>query len=90
MCVLGGGGALAPINPRVNKNIHYWKKSFNSRKLQFRNTTRKYLCIGGAGVGAKTIPSYGSVYPYKGGRGVGGQDLQSLERKSDPTPLLII
>ena len=29
--------------------------------------------MGGAGVGAETIPSYGPVYPYKGGQDLQGQ-----------------
>ena len=32
----------------------------------------KYLFIGGAGVVAQCIPSYGPVYPYKGGSGPAG------------------
>ena len=39
------------------------------------------MCIGGAGVGAKAIPSYGPVYAYKGGSGPADG-----ERQSDPHP----
>ena len=80
LCVYGG-----PLGPHksirhLHSIVRLEKKCFISRNLQFRETSRNYLYIGGAGVGAKTIPSYGPVYPHKGGSGPADG-----ERGSDPT-----